>query len=440
MHMRSMMAAISAAVAMGAANAVANTWYVSPEGGGDGSDREHPTDAQTAFKALNASTESDNVIVFLKGDYYSSATHMRSNTTDGKSWLAITKNQSTYTIRGETGNPEDVIFRDGSVGATRCMIIFASGVKGVVSGLTFEGFGYTGTGGGCAYGTRLDTSGGTSDCMVSNCVFRYHPKNPIYKASQSSCDRFVDCTFLCNTGSVPTVSGTGGATVAGCYRCWFEGNCRTGTSNGSVCRGNSWDCVFTNNTSSKYIVDLASSIHTRGVFIGNNSVVASGAVLSNCLVACNNAAAGYQAKFVGCTIVSNKNYGIVTTSSLVAENCIIVGHPVPPNTESGGDLSAGSGDYAKNCYFGTHRKGTFHGENCTRGMTVETIKFAPPDEKHPWGWALRRTSPCIGEGCAAGYDAADIDCAGLPRLGPDGKLDVGCYQYVKKVGLLMTVK
>ena len=62
MLMRSMMAAISAAVAMGAANAVANTWYVSPEGGGNGSDREHPTDAQTAFTALNASKESDNEI------------------------------------------------------------------------------------------------------------------------------------------------------------------------------------------------------------------------------------------------------------------------------------------------------------------------------------------------------------------------------------------
>lgn len=306
-----LIAGLCSFVGMAFLTANADTVYVSPDGD-DANAGTSDAPKKTIQMVLN-NWQSGRVLVLKTGTYHLQEQKLESDT--GALHL-----NGTGEIRGETGNPADVVI-DGDA-TTECIRIAG---KMFVHGMTFQNGKKASSN---AYAANLSVQAST--VVVSNCIVRSAAENgqgdPAAKLLDGA--KIVDCRFLAITG---TCSGAA-LDLAGTnevVRCVFQ-DCdvpfRTDANPPCAVRlrraTRLSDCVFTNNT--------GISLHATCT---NDTPVAISTV-ANCLFAGNTGArAACRAEdhvvVAGCTFASNvstTSAGALHAFGATVTNCTFVGN------------------------------------------------------------------------------------------------------------------
>ena len=259
-----------------------------------------------------------------------------------------------------------------------------------------------------------------SGAAVENCTFVTN-ETKIGRGGVYDCSKVTNCTFYANYGSQPLC----------CY-----------------CRGVS-GCLFVSNSCSQVLasgtIDRCRVLWNKGVAYALYSQTAS--TMSNCLIAHNTgkyAVGGYKGMIIrGCTIIDNDSStaGVgsgFATAYPVSEisNSIITGN-------GSLDFETIRSDANYNCFtnviYGKRSNGTGTWSGC-KSLTKSELKFAEPDELHPYGYGLTMTSPATDEGFDLGYAPDALDLAGTNRV-LGAAVDIGCYEYAPQpVGLMIFVR
>ena len=212
-------------------------------------------------------------------------------------------------------------------------------------------------------------------------------------------------------------------------------------------------------------IPAGANVYTAGVFrcvkVSDTSPLLLSAVAntgSSCMVATNTIfynnrvtglfwPSGVHASFVNCQFINNcarftcTGLGMDSGNSCELVNTIFSGNrnrdgnaAVEYRPDWGGDTNV----VARNCIFGTGTRSALPRlmENCHQNISI----FFKGDEK--WPYQPSRLSLAAGNGLVQEWmtGASDIRGEGYPRLN-DGKVDIGAYQYHRKVtGLEVFVK
>ena len=271
--------------------------------------------------ALQVAKNADEIVVMASGSPYEF-------TSEQKDIVAHLYAKVKISLRGETGNPADVVLRGN---ANR--ILYLTINDNSIRDLTFENGDCTGyTARGSADGEPYDSLRGGAICLyshndsltvISNCVFRScKSKNGggacgVYSANVTG-GKYYDCVFDGNS----TTSVGGGALYCGksVNNCSFKNN-YSGASNGGALYG---------------VPDVAGcSIVSNATYATSNSGGYGGGVygctLTGCYVASNYAyrcGAAADSAFYSCTNCANDALGYTelgkTSSGCYAEDCVFL--------------------------------------------------------------------------------------------------------------------
>ena len=327
-----------------------------------------------------------SVITVAKGDYeFASGTAPYTELPCGNTAVIVDKG---VTIRGATGNPEDVVFRVRNnsfsnitaSNRTKVRLMMLHHPEAFVTGISFR-FGFAS---GVYYyggGMLVDYNGGT----VSNCTF---------------------------TGNSCYDNQSGGAAV--------------GMYGGLLTHS-----IITNNHSR-----LAANNGS-----GANLLIWQNAVARNCLIANNTAAANadktdFNIGGVGlygssvlenCTVAGNSSFGTGGVKTYEA-NAIVRNCQIQDNQSSGYASDPAKSQYIANkaanfinCACSVEISG---GTNCKTGAM-------PVGDKDAGNWRPAFGSVALGAGLVQDWMTGAGDLDGKARLGEDGKVDAGAYQYAK---------
>lgn len=318
------------------------------------------SNVQELQNAIRTASDFETIVVTKKGSPYhiSELPCMHTN-----GYLYVT---NSITIRGETGNPYDIIItkEDGYDSLTnRILYIKAQGCK--IDGVTFE-YGncttneYYKYGGGVYRGGAIYLALATNECLISNCNFNM---NGAINGGAIACSKKDDETTIIKTCRFYQnyAIGNGGAIYNGGIidHCNFIGNSAY-KSGGAVCYGNvlwssghTYNQAMSNKGSELYgctaigyeyaggdgmspgsnpmsrfhdcLLDRCRLCVTNGVLFSGNFEVRSSVIVQGTnftLVA--SVATNKPSSLVNCTIADNENYRLAGTSKsgLAIRNCI----------------------------------------------------------------------------------------------------------------------
>jgi hypothetical protein len=403
--------------------AFARTIYVDANGTGD-----YPT-----IQAAIDDTNDGDVLVLSPGIY----------TGDGN--RDINYNGKAITVRGATGNPDDVIIDcQGNVNETHRGFKFASreDANSILEGLTIIN----------GYGPKNDMPGGyshsrgggiyceDSDPTIQNCVIAYNSvssNSSTYSAlgggifNSESSPIIENCIIANNSASSNAYASN--AMGGGIYNNWSSPTIK--------------NCIISFNSATSYSAQsytFGGGIHNRGWY--------SYTTIQNCIITSNSVFSHFASSeaFGGgiynqgwysfptvqnCIIVDNSalHYGggiFNSDNSLTVRNCTIIEN----------SANKGSGIYNElyrfltvlNCIVwsnslsGTRFKVYY--SDIQNGFTgVGNINLYPLFESD--GYYLSANSPCINAG-DPNYKAEpnETDLGGNPRIN-DGRIDMGCYEF-----------
>ena len=338
------------------------------------------------LQAALAAAGDGSVITVAKGDYeFASGTAPYTELPCGNTAVIVDKG---VTIRGATGNPEDVVFRVKgnsfsnitSSGRTKVRLMMLHHPEAFVTGISFR-FGFAS---GVYYyggGVLVDYNGGT----VSNCTF---------------------------TGNSCYENQAGGGAV--------------GMYGGLLTHS-----IITNNYSRLAANDGS----------GANLLIWQNAVARNCLIANNTAAANADK--------TNFNVGGVGLyGSSVLENCTVAGNSsfgtggvktyeadaIVRNCQIQDNASSGFADDPAKCQYIANKAANFI--NCACSVAISGGKDCvtgamPVGDKNAGNWRPAFGSVALGAGLVQDWMTGAGDLDGKARLGEDGKVDAGAYQYAK---------
>lgn len=316
---------------------------------------------------------------------------------------------------------------------------------------------------GCTFiGNLANENGCVSATLADDCVFKENTNLLPHSYTSGLSGSATNCTFEANTGF--PVKGT-------CYKCSFYRNRPT---HGSGVGSNSvfYDCAFTNNwggwsgviangTAIRCLIvsngwDGATCKYPetavlRGgklidcVLIGNAAGQGGqmyGGIASNCLFigSCRNSADdpyhfNHGAKLVNCTVVDSK--GGTTTKSDVSSDSSAVNTLFAGSTAVQFESASG----ISHCIYQSVKSGVeFDPSAGNRQVEVANMRWYKADALHPFGYLPSLTfSDAIDKGDNLSYGPSDRDLAGCIRVARD-IVDIGCYEYWPKIGLLLFVR
>ena len=338
------------------------------------------------LQAALAAAGDGSVITVSAGDYeFASGTTPHTELPCGNTAVIVDKG---VTIRGATGNPEDVVFRVKgnsfsnitSSGRTKVRLMMLHHPEALVTGISFR-FGFAG---GVFYyggGVLIDYNGGT----VSNCTF---------------------------TGNSCYENQAGGGAVG-----MYGG-------------------LLTHSTITNNYSRLAANDGS-----GANLLIWQNAVARNCLIANNTAAANADK--------TNFNVGGVGLyGSSVLENCTVAGNSsfgtggvktyeanaIVRNCQIQDNASSGFADDPAKCQYIANKAANFI--NCACSVAISGGKDCvtgamPVGDKNAGNWRPAFGSVALGAGLVQDWMTGAGDLDGKARLGEDGKVDAGAYQYAK---------
>ena len=284
------------------------------------------------------------------------------------------------TIRGETGNPDDVVITRpvNSAKNKPYRLIHLNNADAFLRDVIVENGSFSGSSVE-SYGANIliDANGGT----VSNCVIR----------------------------NANTASGN--------HRC---GGVCIQSANGLVTH-----CVITNNT-----------VPSAGYTGGSGAYLTAGRI-DNCLIAKNTGRTGAlyiggaNAKAYNCTIVDNKSVDCAginfSDNKSKVVNCIIVRN---------------TGSTAANGVYNNEANAQASMTYCVTDIAVAgtgNVTGSPDfsDAGHmDYTTTKNSCNVAAGDNTPTAYTDADTDLAGNPRLDGDGNVDIGCYQWTQEEGQL----
>lgn len=228
-------------------------------------------------------------------------------------------------------------------------------------------------------------------------------------------------------GDMGSGGGVYGSTVSNCTICDNRVNTEEwgGACGGGVSEGVVMNCVISNNTAYRG-GGVDESVVMNSLIIGNRANNSAGgactSVLHNCLLVANTAGASaggaWRSELRNCTIVANSSTnGGGGTDACVMWNCIVWSNRARDN--NGGSLN----------YCCTPQVAPGMG-NITNDPQFISAGMG--------NYRLRETSPCINAGTNMPEMAWQTDLDGNPRV-YDGRVDMGCYEYVPEPGGLGAV-
>ena len=325
---------------------------------------------------------------------------------------------------------------------------------------------------------RLDANGGYSTggalrgqfSLINLCRFycnhAYGGGGAIY--SRAGATHIRNSTFIGNwSEGINWYPGGGavyfwdGGTVS---NCWFESNSISNAYGGGVyAKGATFsmqDCTFTNNFASSagayYDHGSGNSALPRtsrverirflrnkatgygGAFYSQPSPLTSRVYLRNCLFAVNSGKQGGA--------VSMHYYSGGTALGGMCESCTFAGNAA---STAGGAIYLNRAEYAvTNCLFSGNAKGSTPNDyyldtSCEIDLD-HCFMSADGDPKFVnaavGDYTLCRTSPCANIGVPLDWMTGATDLRGKPRLSKDGEVDLGCYQFWCRPGLLLFVR
>ena len=278
------------------------------------------------------------------------------------------------TLRGLTGNPEDVVFINNN--ATRLLYLNHADV--VAAGFVFQGGSGTGTG----RSIYIDTVGGTlSNCVVRGCAMSGSLSSggtacTVY--SRSAYALITHCAVTNNTCAVSSGSGSSGV-------------CATGIAMGSGGRIENTLVADNTDTASRSVKDYASGVYAS------------------------------SARLLNCTIVNNSgnDVGGLRLNAGSATNCVIAGNASTALAVTYANIYPGSESRFNHC--ATDDADPI---NATSTNAPVSVLFAAWD-----GHDYRpvANSPLVDAGVSAGLGVGTADLDGQNRIMGDA-IDIGCYE------------
>ena len=338
------------------------------------------------LQAALAAAGDGSVITVAAGDYeFASGTTPYTELPCGNTAVIVDKG---VTIRGATGNPEDVVFRVKgnsfsnitASNRTKVRLMMLHHPEALVTGISFR-FGFAG---GVFYyggGVLIDYNGGT----VSNCTF---------------------------TGNSCYENQAGGGAVG-----MYGG-------------------LLTHSTITNNYSRLAANDGS-----GANLLILQNAVARNCLIANNTAAANADK--------TNFNVGGVGLyGSSVLENCTVAGNSsfgtggvktyeanaIVRNCQIQDNASSGFADDPAKCQYIANKAANFINCACSVAISGGTnckSGAMPVGDKDAGNWRPAFGSAALEAGLVQDWMTGATDLDGKARLGEDGKVDAGAYQYAK---------
>lgn len=292
----------------------------------------------------------------------------------------------------------------------------------------------------------IGNSGSYYDCFFYSNRFErlnipYAYGSCLYNATRADRCLFLSCG---GTAEEQKANSSLGGAVANthCTDCVFS-NCVSTSRGGAICGGSASNCLFVANTVTGGGLASDSAVLRNCVITNNGPLVANAATFVNCLIVGNgwNRSVDYTGMIAGgtaynCTIVNNKSTCTMYNGKLY--NCILWN---PDSSEY-----CGLNGVVSNCIF---RSGScwlssqvpkIMGDNIEiEADEVNKIKFRRTGD-HPFD--IGRNSIAHGGACDHNryFDETSVDLAGRSRLSADGGLDIGCYQYTARVGLMLLLK
>lgn len=317
----------------------------------------HVSNVYELQNAIRTASDFDTIVVTKKGSPYvlSELPCMHTN-----GYLYVT---NSITVRGESGNPNDVVIagNDGfgiTASTNRIFFVKAEGCRfenltianGICTTNTFQKYG-----GGLYWGAGMYLGLATNDCSISNCIFR---SNEAQRGGAIACARSNDvstvvksCQFITNTAYEAGGAIYNGGLIADssfstnvCYKnggAVYRGtlnNC-TGSGNWAQTRGcELYDCSATayryggkcgSDTASRFndvLLDRCRLTITNGLLFSGWYEVRSSTITEGTNFALSVASPGkgdYEhldpeesptwipAQIINCTIADNKNYALL---------------------------------------------------------------------------------------------------------------------------------
>lgn len=313
------------------------------------------TAAKTIAAALSAAVDGQEIVVMTNGSPYVITAA-----------LQITK---AVTLRGETGNPEDVVVARTS-GMTKLTRIANAGA--FVHSMVFHG------GSDTAYGTgiRIEPAGGT----VSNCVIRGCIVNGYWSSA---------AVYAAGTDALVT------------------------------------HCVITNNTTATGSSgdQKTAGLHLAGGAAAVNCLVANNRERATSGTCCTGGAYVQNGYLYNCTVVDNtaRRCGGIRIAAGGAYNCVIAGNTA---TYSGSDYNNLYDSTQKSyCHYCACNDADAFNETCQQGTAASFFSnYAGAD------YTVGTGSRLIDNGTSDGIVMEGTDLAGGARVIGQA-IDIGCYEF-----------
>lgn len=449
------------------------TYYVGVNGSDD-NDGSAGSPFATVAKGVNVASDGDEVVI-LAGSYARVNDSIGEGESSSSHTSVAVELSKAITVRGETGDPEDVVLGRWSSSVGSFNLSNAGAVLRDVKLINMSASEYgtsvvpSFTAGriencifyrcyGNNYGGAINEMKGAANdtCIISNCVFKecFGQNGVEYSGGairMTSYGTIIDSQFIdnnCRGGGGAIASSSANPQIIGCT---FSGNWSGhGKTNTRATPGdNGWggvggainctqsagmlvsNCVFASN---RVVLPVG-----KGSSSGANTLRAGGAVrncnLYNCVITNNYAVldggAIYGGKAVNCLVADNEagnNGGGTYSTTLV--NCTITA-----NTAAGlgggayGGTAVNSIVYGNTASSGNNYNGTAFTYSCTTpddggtGNITDAPKFKDSDNAD---WTLRASSPCVNVGDSTSAQG-DCDLAGESRIRGTA-VDMGCYE------------
>lgn len=449
------------------------TYYVGVNGSDD-NDGSAGSPFATVAKGVDVASDGDEVVI-LAGNYAWVNDSIGEGESSSSHTSVAVELSKAITVRGETGDPEDVVLGRWSSSVGSFNLSNAGAVLRDVKLINMSTSKYgtsvvpSFTAGriencifyrcyGNNYGGAINEMKGAANdtCIISNCVFKecYGENGVEYSGGairMTSYGTIIDSQFIdnnCRGGGGAIASSSANPQIIGCT---FSGNWSGhGSPHTRATPGDSgWggvggainctqsagmlvsNCVFASN---RVVLPVG-----KGSSSGANSLRAGGAVrncnLYNCVITNNYAVldggAIYGGKAVNCLVADNEagqNGGGTYSATLV--NCTITA-----NTAAGlgggayGGTAVNSIVYGNTASSGNNYNGTAFTYSCTTpddggtGNITDAPKFKDSDNAD---WTLRASSPCVNAGDSTSAQG-DCDLTGESRIRGTA-VDMGCYE------------
>ena len=254
---------------------------------------------------------------------------------------------------------------------------------------------------------------------------------------------------------------------AACVGCTFKNNkpytgttysgCAIGIRNKNAATFN--ECTFINNVGQRgaciYAGNAQSVTIRNSLFVGNVTTTGNGGMATEV-----KASDGYVVD--NCTFANNRctgttnDYGCpleITGGALTARNCVFWDNRKKDGTLRSVFLRDSTGTLSYSVFDGMRKSNAPTTNDCqvitacpfVQDGSWEGDVFTPGDytlaKKVDDGQGGRVANPCLGAGVKLDWMTKDSkDLAGHPRLRGDNLVDLGCYEFFQKLGLMLLLR